>query len=213
MRKWTVKFPFHFFHPKLLKKNYILLLKAREQHLVNKKEIARRYDSSAEIYDNRYNFIQDKKYREIFSRVDIRESKAILDVGCGTGTFLNIISETETNGTKFVGIDLSLEMIKIAHEKYPTIDFIVADSDALPIRDLTFSQVFSITHLQNLPKPEQTLHEMIRISTKDTLIVISILRKTWSRDKLSELIMQTNLQINEHWTADVEDIGVLCKKK
>ncbi|MHA1555782.1 MAG: class I SAM-dependent methyltransferase [Candidatus Heimdallarchaeota archaeon] len=181
--------------------------------MVNKKEIARRYDSSAEIYDNRYKDIQDKKYREIFSRVDIRGSKAILDVGCGTGTFLNIISETETNGTKLVGIDLSPEMIKIAHTKYPNIDFIVADSDALPIRDLAFSKVFSVTHLQNLPQPEQTLDEMVRISMKDTVIAISILRKTWSRDKLSELIEQTNLQITDSWNADVEDIGVICKKK
>lgn len=181
--------------------------------MVNKKEIARRYDSSAEIYDNRYKDIQDKKYREIFSRVTIRGTKTILDVGCGTGTFLNIISETETKGTKLVGIDLSTEMIKIAHEKYPDIDFIVADSDALPIRDLSFSKIFSVTHLQNLPHPKQTLHEMIRISMKDTLIVISILRKTWSLEKLSELIAQTNLQIIENWTADVEDIGVLCKKK
>lgn len=181
--------------------------------MANKKEIARRYDSSAEIYDNRYKNIQDKKYREIFSRVDIRGCEAILDIGCGTGTFLNIISETSSNGMKLVGIDLSLKMIKIAHEKYPHIDFIVADSDALPIRDVAFSKVFSITHFQNLLQPEQTLNEIIRISMKDTFIGISILRKTWSLEKLTELIEQTSLQITNRWTADIEDIGILCKKK
>ncbi len=181
--------------------------------MANKKEIAKRYDSSAEIYDNRYKDIQDKKYSEIFSRVNIQKSKAILDIGCGTGTFLNIISEIEITGMKLVGIDISLEMIKIAHEKYPNIDFVVADSDALPVKDFAFSQIFSITHLQNLQKPEQTLSEMIRISVKDALIVISILRKTWSPERLSKLIMQMNLQITEHWTADVEDIGIICKKE
>ena len=180
--------------------------------MAQKKDIARRYDSSAEIYDNRYKDIQDKKYKEIFSRVDISGKKAILDVGCGTGTFLDIISKSQVNGTKLVGIDLSFEMIKIAHEKNPDIDFIVADSDALPLRDVSFSSVFSVTHLQNLPEPEKTLNEMIRISMQETLIAISILRKTWSIEKLNELISSTNLQVTNQWSADVEDIGIICKK-
>ena len=48
--------------------------------LEKKKDIAFRYDSSAEIYDNRYEPIQEKKYQEIFSRVssNFEKKKAIL---------------------------------------------------------------------------------------------------------------------------------------
>ena len=180
--------------------------------MAHKKEIARRYDSSAEIYDNRYQDIQDKKYREIFSRVDISNEKAIVDVGCGTGTFLNIIANNNSNGTKLVGVDLSLEMIKIAHEKNPDIDFIVADSDDLPIRNASFSGIFSVTHLQNLPQPEKTLKEMIRISTENTTFAISILRKKWTIEEFANLISTNNLLIIDQWSADVEDIGIICTK-
>lgn len=178
----------------------------------NKKDIALRYDSSAEIYDNRYQEIQKQKYQEIFSRVDIRASKSIIDIGCGTGSFLGIIHDSIINGTKMIGIDISLEMIKKAHKKYPEIDFIVADSDSLPFRDNTFSNIFSITVLQNLPEPETSFQEIHRISKEQAKIAISILRKTWSMGQLQQITINNKLTLEDSWIAEVEDIGVLCTK-
>jgi ubiquinone/menaquinone biosynthesis C-methylase UbiE len=180
--------------------------------LNKKKTIATRYDSSAEIYDTRYKEIQDQKYQEILSRVDFSESESIIDIGCGTGTFLGIIMQLVDGNSRLVGVDLSYEMIKIAHEKFPEIDFIVADSDNLPIRDDHFSRVISVTHLQNLPHPEKTIDEMKRVSTKDAKVAISILRKTWTQEELQKLLEKCELEISDEWIADVEDIGVICHK-
>jgi len=74
--------------------------------LDKKKVIATRYDSSAEIYDNRYNEIQTHKYQEILSRVDFSESSGIIDIGCGTGTFLGLINQLG-NGKQLLGVDIS----------------------------------------------------------------------------------------------------------
>ncbi len=143
----------------------------------------------------------------IFSDTD-----RIIDVGCGTGTFLGIIKQLVNGNSKLVGVDISHEMIKIAHEKFPDIDFIVADSDNLPFKDEQFSRVLSVTHLQNIPIPEKTIDELKRISTKDAQLAISILRKAWSQDELQKLIRNCKLDINEEWIAEVEDIGVICRK-
>lgn len=178
----------------------------------NKKEIARRYDSSAEIYDNRYRDIQTHKYQEILSRVDFQDSNDIVDIGCGTGTFLGLILLILDSKHSIVGIDLSLEMLKIAHAKHPEVDFIVADSDNLPIREKYFDRVLSVTHLQNLPKPMKTLEEMNRISVDEAILAISILKKTWTKEKLRKIIENSNLEIHTDWVAEVEDIGVICKK-
>ena len=180
--------------------------------LEKKKDIAFRYDSSAEIYDNRYESIQEKKYQEIFSRVTSSfEKKKILDVGCGTGTFLNIIKKSSNdNGNQLIGIDISSEMIKKAHEKYPEIAFLVADSDNLPFRDKVFDNVFSVTHLQNLPEPEYTVKEMHRIAVKEALFAVSILRKTWSNEKLYSIFSENNFTIIDEWQAELEDIGIIC---
>jgi len=183
--------------------------------LEKKKDIAFRYDSSAEIYDNRYENIQEKKYQEIFSRMDTRFEKArILDVGCGTGSLLNIIKQkSELNGNLLVGIDLSPEMIKKAHSKNPEITFIVADSDNLPFRDKAFDKVFSVTHLQNLPEPEYTVKEMQRIAEKESILAISILRKTWTSEKLQTIFSENNFIILDEWQAELEDIGIICSNQ
>ncbi|MHA1187112.1 MAG: class I SAM-dependent methyltransferase [Candidatus Heimdallarchaeota archaeon] len=180
--------------------------------LEKKKDIAFRYDSSADIYDNRYEPIQEKKYQEIFSRVDANFNKEkILDAGCGTGTFLNIIkNSSKDNGNQLVGIDLSTEMIKKAHEKYPEISFVVADSDNLPFRDNVFDKIFSVTHLQNLPEPEFTVKEMHRIAVKEAIFAVSILRKTWSNEKLYSIFSENNFTILDEWQAELEDIGIIC---
>lgn len=104
-------------------------------------------------------------------------------------------------------------MIKIAKEKYPDIDFIVADSDNLPIRSKSQDKILSVTHLQNLPEPFTTLTEIIRIAKVKADIAISILRKTWSYDKLEDLLAPTNLKIRDKWTAQLEDIGVICSPR
>ena len=152
------------------------------------------------------------KIQDILSRVDFQDSNEIIDIGCGTGSFLGLIQSILKNGQSFVGVDLSHEMIKIAHAKHPEIDFIVADSDNLPLKEGYFDRILSVTHLQNLPEPKQTLEEMSRISAEKAIFAISILRKTWTKEKLKEIIEKSNLKIDSDWIADVEDIGVVCKK-
>ncbi|NHK29836.1 MAG: methyltransferase domain-containing protein [Asgard group archaeon] len=179
--------------------------------MANKKEMAYRYDSSAEVYDNRYNDIQVHKFQEILSRLDIEDKEFLLDIGCGTGNFLGWHFNNGLGQNTF-GIDISFEMIKLAHEKYPEINFLVADADNLPFRDSFFDNLFSITHLQNMPDPLITLIEMNRIAKDDAKITISILKKSWTLDKLTNLIEKIPMNILEKWIAKIEDVGVICEK-
>lgn len=179
--------------------------------MVNKKDIVFRYDSSAEVYDNRYNDIQVHKFQEILSRVKIEDKHFLLDIGCGTGNFLGWYFNNGSSQPVF-GIDISFEMIKLAHEKYPEINFLVADADNLPFRNGSFDKLFSITHLQNMPDPIITLNEMNRIAKDDAKIAISILKKSWTLEKLANLIEKIPMNIVENWIAKVEDVGVICEK-
>jgi ubiquinone/menaquinone biosynthesis C-methylase UbiE len=179
--------------------------------LSHKKDIALRYDSSAEVYDARYNDIQVHKYKEILTRVEISREDHILDIGSGTGNFLGW-NLSQKNHSCF-GVDISFEMVKKSHKKYPDIHFIVADADNLPFRDDCFDKIFSITHLQNMPEPHNTISEMARVAKDSALLAISILRKNWTLEKLSELIETSPFEKLDEWTAKVEDVGVLCKKR
>lgn len=52
------------------------------------------------------------------------EKAKVLDLGCGSGYITNYLHNQNLNA---VGLDFSQEMINIAKEKYPTIDFLLAD--------------------------------------------------------------------------------------
>ncbi|MBD3189298.1 MAG: methyltransferase domain-containing protein [Candidatus Heimdallarchaeota archaeon] len=179
--------------------------------MMHKKNIADRYDSSATIYDKRYSDIQKQKYQEIIHRINFLNKSIVLDVGCGTGSFLKLLDNLATAKLKTkIGIDLSFEMIKEAHKKFPEGDFIVADSDSLPLRDNVIDLVVSITHLQNLPDPTPTIEEIVRTSKDRAQILISVLRKKWSQERLQQLMKKHNFTIIDSWEAKIEDIGVLC---
>jgi len=53
------------------------------------------------------------------------DSPRILDVGCGTGVLLNYIDKSVS--CQYKGLDLSLEMIKVARNSFPQHDFIHTD--------------------------------------------------------------------------------------
>ena len=61
---------------------------------------------------------------------------SILDIGCSTGHFTNVLSKTSEN---IVGIDISDTAIKIAREKYPKIDFRSEDFQKIDLPENTFS--------------------------------------------------------------------------
>lgn len=59
-------------------------------------------------------------------------NKKILDAGCGTGFLMDILSLPHD---KYLGVDISANMLKIAEEKYPKHCFIKSDFMALDVRD------------------------------------------------------------------------------
>lgn len=71
------------------------------------------YDLIAEEYDDLFDEITD--IYEDLSVIDLIDPKgSILDVGCGTGLFLNYV-----NPVKYTGIDISQKMLDILINKYP----------------------------------------------------------------------------------------------
>jgi ubiquinone/menaquinone biosynthesis C-methylase UbiE len=71
--------------------------------------LSKHYDRS--IFKFSLNLI----FKRMLNEVRIKNNSEILDVGCGTGNFLELISENKT--LKLHGIDISKEMLKIARKK------------------------------------------------------------------------------------------------
>jgi len=93
---------------------------------------------NAELYDNKHSFVS--QYGEgVLALLNVKPGERILDLGCGTGDLANQIQE---KGAEVVGIDASPDMIAKAKDKYPALDFSVANGTDFHF-DEPFDAVFT----------------------------------------------------------------------
>lgn len=171
----------------------------------DKRKIMQRYDVTAEMYDERYSEEQQRKYKKALENVNVA-SKAVLDVGCGSGLFFDQVAD---KAYMVVGVDVSRNLLIKAkeHAKVLQNTFVLqADADHLPIRDGFFDSVFGFTVLQNMPKPPETLNELKRVAKKDGRFVVTGLKKAFPLDKFMDLLEGSGMEV----VAFVDEDAVNC---
>lgn len=160
-----------------------------------KRSVIRYYDKIARIYNALYGREQKLKFKEVLKVLNVGNSNIILDVGCGTGLLFNHI---KNSARLIVGVDLSLMNLKIAlrrikEGKLNNILLIRADADFLPFKNGVFDKVFAITLLQNMPNPTLTIHEILRVARDDSILILTGLKKFFSKDNFSRLLLEACL--------------------
>lgn len=93
---------------------------------------------NASLYDKKHSFVSH--YGEgLVSVLNPQKGEHILDLGCGTG---DLAYEIAKSGASVTGIDAAESMIEVAKEKFPQLDFSVADARSFSF-DKQFDAVFS----------------------------------------------------------------------
>ncbi len=136
----------------------------------SRREVQRRWDNSAKIWDAGYTKFGDSYRRNIFNPVLFPmignvKGKRVLDAGCGAGYMCRILAE---RGAKVTGIDLSTKFIEIAKQyeknKRMGIQYFCADISHLPqIRSSYFDLVISIYVLCDVRDYDKAIKETARI--------------------------------------------------
>lgn len=136
------------------------------------------YDSIARAYHEKRNDPQAGAWNEHLEMPAMRsllmplvKGRNVLDLGCGTGLLSNQISKW---GGHAVGIDLSAQMVSIAQEEYPKIEFHVGQSDALPFDDGRFEVVASSLVMHYLQDLLPTFAEVARVLVSGGEFVFSM---------------------------------------
>lgn len=96
--------------------------------------------------------------------VQVREDGSILDVGCGTGAFLEAV--VSGRKARVSGVDLSPEMIRLSSERLrpcAEADLKVGDAENLPWPQATFDVVTCSSSFHHYPQPQKALCEMRRV--------------------------------------------------
>ncbi|UCE37097.1 MAG: methyltransferase domain-containing protein [Thermoplasmata archaeon] len=121
----------------------------------------------------KYQAEESREYRnKLYEKVDLKNKKKILDVGCGTGAVtldIALLSKGEV-----VGIDIDTgklqEAIK-ALRNVPNIKLMEGDVLSLPFEDETFDCVVFNIVLMHVKEQQRAVDEMARVTQKEGYVL------------------------------------------
>jgi len=131
------------------------------------------YDAIARDYDQdrfggSYGRYLDAQERRLLERwLAPRRGERILDVGCGTGRFLDLATD---------GVDPSGEMIEVARDKFPAVHLARASGAHLPYPSASLGAVFSMHVFMHLPYEalREIVAECARVVRPGGLLIFDI---------------------------------------
>ena len=117
------------------------------------------HDSLATSYQAFFAAVTALATNPLLDAVRLHAGTRLLDVATGPGA---LAAEAASRGARPVGIDLSPQMVELARQRYPAINFHEADVEHLPFPDDTFDAVVCAFGLGHFPRPEVAVAEFVR---------------------------------------------------
>lgn len=144
----------------------------------------------------------------------INNGDSVLDLGCGNGRLNEALTAKEIN---YLGVDNSLELIKLAKLNYPDKKFIFGDIlDLNNIANDCYDHIFCLATLQHIPSKElrlKALEQMAIKLNKDGEMVISNWNLWGNKKYRGQLIKNYWLKITGRNNLDYNDLLFPWKNK
>ena len=139
------------------------------------------FDKWAPDYDKAFLAKHPQKLNDVvLDMLHGREFASLLDVGCGTGHFLNLLlNQPHGSGPTFpslrlAGIDISPGMLKIARERLGNdVDLREGGVETLPWLDDSFDVVTSTDVFHHLSDPNPALAKIKRVIKPGGILIIA----------------------------------------
>ncbi|MCC6018773.1 MAG: methyltransferase domain-containing protein [archaeon YNP-LCB-003-016] len=182
-------------------------------HKPSKREIMIKYNTTSRGYDELYGEEQMEKYVEVMKEMENLKDKVVLDIGCGTGIMEGMLLQAK----HIIGLDISIEMIKIAKEKYKgcyNISWVNADAENLPIKSKSIDLSLMITVIQNIPSPPDALKEIERTLKLEGEAIVTYPKAHYKPEEILEEISKLKLLENAVLKiTNTKDMIVKLKRK
>ncbi len=134
-----------------------------------------------ETYEQPYHWMLSLNYKALY---DLRNKIVIdlvkdhqcfrwLDVGCGDGKFVSLLTEISSN---IVGIDISERGLRFGKCLVPGAFLCLMDSKKMAFNDLCFDVVSCLDVIEHLSDQEleETIYEIYRVLKEDGILIISV---------------------------------------
>ena len=133
------------------------------------------FTKAASIYDSGHAGIYElckDDYPPILEELEKTDFKDLLDVGCGTGPMIELLSRKYPD-KHYTGLDLTPKMIEVANAKnLPNTQFIVGDSENLPFEDESFDVVICANSFHHYPNPRKFFDGVFRVLKPNGRLVL-----------------------------------------
>jgi ubiquinone/menaquinone biosynthesis C-methylase UbiE len=183
---------------------------------------------SAELYDLEVELLfvgcADVMRRQALAEVSRRRSRRplrLLDVGAGTGRFLEQAARA-LPGSELHGLELSPYYARFAAARWArrperaALQMTVGNAEALPFADQTFDVVTSIFLFHELPRRvrRQVLGEMRRVLRPGGLLVVEDAAQPADSPELAPVLQKFSRDLHEPFFRDYQqdDLGRLCEE-
>ena len=110
-------------------------------------------------------------YEDALARVGLEPGQLVLDIGCGAGAFLQLVTE---RGARAFGLDASEALLDVARTRVPDADLRVGDMEALPYDDDTFDLVTGFNAFFFANDIVAALREAGRVAKPGAAVVIQV---------------------------------------
>ncbi len=140
------------------------------------------YDPFKKIW-NRLVATKAEENLTVFLKTNLDETKSILELGCGTALNLEKILTLNLKFKKYLGLDFSPDMLKIAKSKFEDVSnvkFQQKDITYLEDIDEKFDIIICTWVLSHLPSPSQVINQAQKLlSPQGRLFLIFFSKPKW----------------------------------
>lgn len=104
----------------------------------------------------------------------VKPGDRALDVACGTGVLARAAAARSGQSGRVAGLDLNVDMLRVARALAPEIDWREGDACAQPFADASFDVVLSQMGLMFFPDPAGALREMARLLAPEGRLAVAV---------------------------------------
>jgi len=109
-----------------------------------------------------------------FGQGDLGNSEQLIDLGCGTGFFLNRIHSEVCDSWGLTGVDFAETAIKKGRGRHPDLSLHCQDASATDFPDGQFSVLTNYGSLEHFPNPREGVIESARLLRPGGLFLLMI---------------------------------------